>query len=252
VAEIDAAAEQAAAHVAPDGSPAVVDSIALARLYGEPLFKLPTDLYIPPDALEVFLEAFQGPLDLLLYLIRRQNFNIFDIPLAIISTQSYGGEGGTVRGHIRVAEHLTMTTARLGTRILLVAVREDVDLAGDVEVVRLGAQAGLEHRGAGFGERTRAVQHQRDAAKAQVERGGLEAEMARLAGGAVAAPQGRWVVAEIEAGAGADAVRDAADRLRGELKRGAALLAAFDADRRRTARVPAWAEALAAAVAPAQ
>jgi SulP family sulfate permease len=53
---------------------------ALARLYGEPLFAMPTDLYIPPDALEVFLEAFEGPLDLLLYLIRKQNFNILDIP----------------------------------------------------------------------------------------------------------------------------------------------------------------------------
>ena len=60
----------------------VVDHVAVARLYGEPLFALPQDLYIPPDALEVFLEAFEGPLDLLLYLIRKQNFNILDIPLA--------------------------------------------------------------------------------------------------------------------------------------------------------------------------
>ncbi|MGL6112488.1 MAG: segregation and condensation protein A [Rubrivivax sp.] len=67
--------------------PQVVDQVALARLYGEPLFKLPHDLYIPPDALEVFLEAFEGPLDLLLYLIRRQNFNILDIPLADVTRQ---------------------------------------------------------------------------------------------------------------------------------------------------------------------
>jgi segregation and condensation protein A len=53
------------------GMPVVVDQVALARLYGEPLFALPQDLYIPPDALEVFLEAFEGPLDLLLYLIRK-------------------------------------------------------------------------------------------------------------------------------------------------------------------------------------
>jgi segregation and condensation protein A len=64
-----------------------VDGVALARLYGEPLFRMPTDLYIPPDALEVFLETFEGPLDLLLYLIRRQNFNIFDIPLAQVTRQ---------------------------------------------------------------------------------------------------------------------------------------------------------------------
>jgi segregation and condensation protein A len=69
------------------GTPQVVDGVAVARLYGEPLFALPTDLYIPPDALEVFLEAFQGPLDLLLYLIRKQNFNILDIPMADVTRQ---------------------------------------------------------------------------------------------------------------------------------------------------------------------
>jgi len=70
-----------------DADVEVVDSIAVARLYGEPLFDLPHDLYIPPDALEVFLEAFEGPLDLLLYLIRKQNFNILDIPLASVTRQ---------------------------------------------------------------------------------------------------------------------------------------------------------------------
>jgi len=67
--------------------PDVVDQVALARLYGEPLFSMPQDLYIPPDALEVFLEAFEGPLDLLLYLIRKQNFNILDIPMAGVTRQ---------------------------------------------------------------------------------------------------------------------------------------------------------------------
>ncbi len=67
--------------------PDVVDTVALARIYSEPLFKLPHDLYIPPDALQLFLEAFEGPLDLLLYLIRRQNFNILDIPLADVTRQ---------------------------------------------------------------------------------------------------------------------------------------------------------------------
>jgi segregation and condensation protein A len=69
------------------GLPEVVDQVALARLYGEPLFAMPQDLYIPPDALEVFLEAFEGPLDLLLYLIRKQNFNILDIPMAAVTRQ---------------------------------------------------------------------------------------------------------------------------------------------------------------------
>jgi segregation and condensation protein A len=70
-----------------EAAPAVIDGVAFAKLYGEPLFKLPNDLYIPPDALEVFLEAFEGPLDLLLYLIRKQNFNILDIPLAQVTVQ---------------------------------------------------------------------------------------------------------------------------------------------------------------------
>ena len=70
-----------------DSTPAAIDGMAFARLYGEPLFKLPQDLYIPPDALEVFLEAFEGPLDLLLYLIRKQNFNVLDIPMAQVTRQ---------------------------------------------------------------------------------------------------------------------------------------------------------------------
>jgi segregation and condensation protein A len=68
-------------------TPEVVDHVAVARLYGEPLFAMPQDLYIPPDALQIFLEAFQGPLDLLLYLIRKQNFNILDIPMAGLTRQ---------------------------------------------------------------------------------------------------------------------------------------------------------------------
>ena len=74
-------------HKTTDTTPNVVDGVAYAKLYGEPLFKMPSDLYIPPDALEVFLEAFEGPLDLLLYLIRKQNFNILDIPMAQVTRQ---------------------------------------------------------------------------------------------------------------------------------------------------------------------
>jgi segregation and condensation protein A len=73
--------------IAPADLPAVADNVALARLYGEPLFKLPNDLYIPPNALAIFLDAFEGPLDLLLYLIRKQNFNILDIPMAGLTRQ---------------------------------------------------------------------------------------------------------------------------------------------------------------------
>src|SRR5438445_1378470 len=62
----------------------------VARVYGEPLLELPEDLYIPPEALEVFLETFEGPLDLLLYLIRKQNINVLDIPMAELTRQYLG------------------------------------------------------------------------------------------------------------------------------------------------------------------
>jgi segregation and condensation protein A len=98
---------------APDGpaaGPAVVDGIAVARLYGEPLFAMPTDLYIPPDALEVFLEAFEGPLDLLLYLIRKQNFNILDIPMASVTRQ-----------YLAYVEQIRKTNLELASEYLLMA-----------------------------------------------------------------------------------------------------------------------------------
>jgi len=57
------------------------------RVHGETLSELPQDLYIPPDALEVYLEAFEGPLDLLLYLIRKHNLDILDIPMAQLTAQ---------------------------------------------------------------------------------------------------------------------------------------------------------------------
>ncbi len=62
-------------------------AVRAPKVHGQPLDKLPEDLYIPPDALEVFLDAFEGPLDLLLYLIRRQNLNILDIPVLKITQQ---------------------------------------------------------------------------------------------------------------------------------------------------------------------
>ncbi|WP_439649601.1 segregation and condensation protein A [Halomonas alkalisoli] len=66
---------------------AAVPAEALARLFDEPITELPDDLYIPPEALRIFLEAFEGPLDLLLYLIRRQNLDILAINVAAITHQ---------------------------------------------------------------------------------------------------------------------------------------------------------------------
>jgi len=107
---------------AADVTPDVIDGIALARLYGEPLFKLPDDLYIPPDALEIFLEAFEGPLDLLLYLIRKQNFNVLDIPMAPL-TRQYLAYIEQIRGHNLelAAEYLLMAAMliEIKSRMLL-------------------------------------------------------------------------------------------------------------------------------------
>ncbi len=68
---------------------APVDAVLspLARIYGEPLAQMPHDLYIPPDAMAVMLDAFEGPLDLLLYLIRKANVNVLDIPMAPLTEQ---------------------------------------------------------------------------------------------------------------------------------------------------------------------
>lgn len=90
--------------------PEVVDQVALARLYGEPLFAMPKDLYIPPEALQVFLEAFEGPLDLLLYLIRKQNFNILDIPMA-----------GLTRQYLSYVDEIRQTNLELAAEYLLMA-----------------------------------------------------------------------------------------------------------------------------------
>ena len=88
--------------------PGVIDQVA--KLYGEPLFAMPHDLYIPPDALKVFLEAFEGPLDLLLYLIRKQNFNILDIPMAAVTRQ-----------YLAYVDEIRSTNLELAAEYLLMA-----------------------------------------------------------------------------------------------------------------------------------
>lgn len=119
---------------ASDSTPDVVDGLAFAKLYGEPLFKLPNDLYIPPDALEVFLEAFEGPLDLLLYLIRKQNFNILDIPMAQVTLQ-YLSYVEQIRKHNLelAAEYLLMAAMliEIKSRMLLPSTKRDTNEEAD-------------------------------------------------------------------------------------------------------------------------
>ena len=94
----------------------------VARVYGEPLLELPEDLYIPPEALEVFLETFEGPLDLLLYLIRKQNINVLDIPMAELTRQYLGYVEMMRRTQLELAaEYLLMAAVliEIKSRLLL-------------------------------------------------------------------------------------------------------------------------------------
>ena len=93
-----------------------------ARVYGEPLLEMPQDLYIPPDALSVFLESFEGPLDLLLYLIRRENINVLDIPMAELTRQYLGYVEMMRRTQLELAaEYLLMAAVliEIKSRLLL-------------------------------------------------------------------------------------------------------------------------------------
>jgi segregation and condensation protein A len=103
------------AHPSPEAKP-------LARVYGEAYNDLPQDLYIPPEALEVFLESFEGPLDLLLYLIRKQNINVLDIPMADLTRQYLGYVEMMRRTQLELAaEYLLMAAVliEIKSRLLL-------------------------------------------------------------------------------------------------------------------------------------
>jgi segregation and condensation protein A len=94
----------------------------VARVYGELVTAMPQDLYIPPEALEVFLEMFEGPLDLLLYLIRKQNINVLDIPMAELTRQYLGYVEMMRRNNLELAaEYLLMAAVLLEikSRLLL-------------------------------------------------------------------------------------------------------------------------------------
>lgn len=115
--------------------------LPFAMVYGQAVMEVPLDLYIPPDALEVFLEAFEGPLDLLLYLIRKQNIDILDIPVAEI-TRQYMGYVELMKS-VRLelaAEYLVMAAmlAEIKSRMLLPRSAEIEEEEGDprAELIR--------------------------------------------------------------------------------------------------------------------
>ncbi len=123
------------------GTQAVQGEMPFAVVEGRPMSQLPLDLYIPPDALEVILEAFEGPLDLLLYLIRRQNLDILDIQVSEI-TQQYMNyiELMTEMQFELAAEYLVMAAvlAEIKSRMLLPRVVEDEEDEDDprAELIR--------------------------------------------------------------------------------------------------------------------
>ncbi|MCM1511956.1 MAG: segregation/condensation protein A [Oxalobacter formigenes] len=120
------AANPAFPEKSPVSGPLQAGPVPLARLYGETLLELPADLYIPPDALEIFLDAFEGPLDLLLYLIRRQNFNILDIPMSQLTVQYLAYVEQIRQRKLELAaEYLLMAAAlvEIKSRMLLPAVK---------------------------------------------------------------------------------------------------------------------------------
>ncbi|TZF87073.1 segregation and condensation protein A [Cognatilysobacter lacus] len=113
----------------------------LAVVHGQPVLQIPQDLYIPPDALEVILDAFEGPLDLLLYLIRRQNLDILDIPVADITKQYVDYIGGMHEMRFELAaDYLVMAAilAEIKSRMLLPRVSNEEGAEEDprAELVR--------------------------------------------------------------------------------------------------------------------
>jgi len=138
-------------------------AVPVARIYGQPLAELPGDLYIPPDALEIMLEAFEGPLDFLLYLIRRANIDILDIPMVPLTRQYMEYVEAMRAANLELAaEYLVMaaTLIEIKSRMLLPRPRAENDAEADpraelarrlleYEQIRSGAQILDEHEQAG-------------------------------------------------------------------------------------------------------
>lgn len=94
-------------------APTLPAGVALAHVFGQPMLEMPQDLFIPPDALQVILESFEGPLDLLLYLIRKQNLNVLDIPMAPITTQYMAYIDAMQQGRLELASEYLLMAALL-------------------------------------------------------------------------------------------------------------------------------------------
>jgi hypothetical protein len=102
------------------------DASAVAHVYGRPVHEVPTDLYIPPEALEIILESFEGPLDLLLYLIRRHNLDVLDIPMAELTRQYLVYVEGMRHSYLELAaEYLLMAAVLIEIKSRMLLPRPD-------------------------------------------------------------------------------------------------------------------------------
>jgi segregation and condensation protein A len=104
----------------------------IALVNGEPLLEVPQDLYIPPDALEVFLDTFEGPLDLLLYLIRKANFDVLDIPMARLTRQYLEYVEALREKHLELAaEYLLMAAMLIEIKSRMLLPRHQHEVANE-------------------------------------------------------------------------------------------------------------------------
>ena len=125
----DTSAEHA---VPPDGMP--VSASPIAVVFGEAVLETPQDLFIPPDALRVILESFEGPLDLLLYLIRKQNLDVLDIPMARITAQYMEYIDGMRDARLELAaEYLLMAALLIEIKSRMLLPRPPAELADELE-----------------------------------------------------------------------------------------------------------------------
>jgi hypothetical protein len=106
----------------------------VARIYGEPMTAMPHDLYIPPDALAIMLDAFEGPLDLLLYLIRKANVDILDIPMAPLTRQYLDYIDKMEVGNLELAaEYLVMAAMLIEIKSRMLLPRPKLGDSDDAE-----------------------------------------------------------------------------------------------------------------------
>jgi segregation and condensation protein A len=115
-------------------APVLPAGVPLAHVFGQPVLELPQDLFIPPDALQVILESFEGPLDLLLYLIRKQNLNVLDIPMAPITAQYMAYIDAMQQERLEMAaEYLLMAALLIEIKSRLLLPRPPREDDGEVE-----------------------------------------------------------------------------------------------------------------------